>query len=177
MQIEAEIAALISTELPRAHFRRRESFEIDEIRFRLAHFSGLRVSTHVIRGWQIRSLEDLWRELALSLHLPLSFGGGWAALDDLVRTLELDPAGAHAIIVARPEALAGRDPDSFGSLVQLLDDAGSWWAEEYDGAFPHVPTPFHTVYVTEMDSEGELDVFIKSVVLPRVNTSFRFSSR
>jgi hypothetical protein len=143
---------------PRLHLGHLTEAEVGGLRYRLATLpDGRRSSVHVLRGRRMTSPDGLWDELACAFRLQLSFGRGWAALDDSLKTLELDPAEVHTTIILDADRLADAARLTLRALIGVLGDAGDWWSKPYDGVFPHPPTPFHVICVGPGDRLDDLD--------------------
>jgi hypothetical protein len=78
--------------------------------------------------------------LATQLDFPPGFGRNWDALTDALRDLSWLPAArrGYALLLDGADALGSQAPADFAILLDILDDAATFWREEGLGFFAFV---------------------------------------
>ncbi|MDO6385012.1 barstar family protein [Uliginosibacterium sp. 31-12] len=84
--------------------------------------------------------------LARALHFPDWYGHNWDALADCLSDMSWDEANTYVLALQRAEPLQTADPESFNTLVEILEDAVQVWHEQkirfwvlLIGDFPELP--------------------------------------
>lgn len=71
----------------------------------------------------------LLMRLATQLDFPNGRGGNWDALSDSLRDLSWLPAKGYALLFSDAGTLRAAAADDFDTLVEILGEASSSWAE------------------------------------------------
>ena len=96
--------------------------------------AAMRDAGLLVRRVDLEGVADkrtLLARLAAQLNFPAGSGGNWDALSDNLRDLSwLGAAGGHALFLDRIDALRAQDAASFDTLLEILDEASQYWAEQ-----------------------------------------------
>ena len=92
-----------------------------------ARDAGLDVVRIDLQGCRDKS--TLMLRLATALDFPAGSGRNWDALDDRLRDLSWLPASGYALLFDAAHALRDADETSFDTLLELLDEAATDWAQ------------------------------------------------
>ena len=92
-----------------------------------ARDAGLLVRRIDLAGCRDKS--TLMLRLATALDFPAGSGRNWDALDDRLRDLSWLPASGYALLFDAAHALRDADETSFDTLLELLDEAATDWAQ------------------------------------------------
>jgi hypothetical protein len=84
--------------------------------------------------------DDALARIANALRFPAWFGGNWDALADSVADLSWLPAPGYLLLLARADAWREADPEAFGMLSAILEEASTRWAGERVPFWVLVPT-------------------------------------
>lgn len=84
---------------------------------------------------------ELMRRLAVSLHLPASFGGNWDALADCLRDLGWLPAWGHVLLFDGADAFRRLAADDFAIWLGILDDAATFGGDHERPWFAFIALP------------------------------------
>lgn len=87
---------------------------------------------------------ELLERFASALHFPPWFGHNWDALSDCLTDLSWFPARRYRITLSRPQDLRAADPESLATVLEILQEAAEFWAEEgvaFDLALSETPPP------------------------------------
>ncbi|GIX27251.1 MAG: hypothetical protein KatS3mg123_1132 [Burkholderiales bacterium] len=90
-----------------------------------AHERGYRVCTLDLDG--VATKEELLSRAAQALQFPSYFGGNWDAFEECVNDLAWLPARGYVLHVIRPEGLARQAPETFTTLLGILQEAAGQW--------------------------------------------------
>jgi len=119
---------------------------IDDLAARLGHRGMV---PRVLRGGEMRTEPDLYRETAAALQFPLYFGKNRNAFHDVIQDLDLGPVrDGIIIIISEPDkVLCDGERSALRWFVEEMRDAcvvwnspveeGQWWDRP--------PVPFHVV--------------------------------
>lgn len=120
------------------------------------------LSPRVLRGREMRTEPDLYREFAAALQFPLYFGQNKAAFDDCMGDLFLVPRNRGIVLVISDPGDVLRDGDhlDLAWFVDALQIACNRWSEPVeDGAWwDRPPVPFHVVVAAPT---GVLDATVR----------------
>jgi hypothetical protein len=64
-------------------------------------------------------------EIAAALEFPPTFGGNWDALADSLGDLSWLPAPGHVLLLDHSSGLREAEPEDFGTLLEILDEAAA----------------------------------------------------
>lgn len=88
--------------------------------------AGLHTARIDLKG--CRDKRTLLLRMALSLEFPESSGLNWDALSDCLRDLSWLQATGFVLLFDTAADLRDADPDSFDTLLSILDEARADWA-------------------------------------------------
>ncbi|MFA6316447.1 MAG: barstar family protein [Elusimicrobiota bacterium] len=86
--------------------------------------------------------EAVWDLFAKAFAFPAHFGRNWDSLIDCLRDLDGTPFKGYVLVLSGAEALANRDPELLGALIDCLDNV----SEEFD-QWKGGRVPFKTVLI------------------------------
>lgn len=111
-----------------------------------------------LRGWKMRTTDELMSEMGAALQLFDGFGENWHALDECLRYLdEWLPAESYVLVVESAEKLLERDRRELGSFLRTCHIAGEAWSVpvELPERFRRPARPFHVLLnVSETGDES-----------------------
>ncbi|MDR1075844.1 MAG: barstar family protein [Xanthomonadaceae bacterium] len=76
------------------------------------------------------SKATLLLRLSTSLDFPAGRGRNWDAIADGLRDLGWMPAPGYALVFEDIDTLRNAQPEDFGTLVDILQEAAQFWAED-----------------------------------------------
>lgn len=88
-----------------------------------------------------RDRDDALERIAAALQFPDWFGGNWDALADCLNDLSWLPAPGYVLLLDHADGWRGEDPEGFGVLLEIANDAGARWAAQRIPFWMLIPTP------------------------------------
>ena len=118
----------------------------------MAAVSGWRdagLTVRVVRGRKMRTVEQLFDEVAAALQFPDYFGENWAAFDECLADMDWLPVNnGVAIAVLQPAEVLADAPDvELAVLVSVITHAAETYAEPISSGewWDRPEVPFHVV--------------------------------
>lgn len=78
----------------------------------------------------VRDRDDALARIALALDFPDWFGGNWDALQDSLCDLSWLPGDGYLLLLDHSSGWREADPESFSTLIEILNEAGQHWAAQ-----------------------------------------------
>jgi hypothetical protein len=111
-----------------------------------------------VRGRKMRTVDDLFDEMAAALQFPDYFGENWPAFDECLSDLDWLPrAVGIVVLIDDPLAVLSDEPDDLPALIRAFVSAmetfakpvtlGEWWDRP--------ALPFHVVLHCQEDEVAE----------------------
>jgi hypothetical protein len=106
------------------------------------------MTTRVVRGRKMRSVDGLFDEVAAALQFPDYFAENWPAFAECLGDLDWLPGKAYALVIVDAAQVLEEDPLDLPAFVRILGDVAAEWAEEVARGeeWDRPPVPFHVLF-------------------------------
>lgn len=74
--------------------------------------------------------DEALERIGAALKFPAWFGRNWDALADCLADMSWWPAAGYLVLLEHPDALREAEPESFDTLLEIIEEASQAWAEE-----------------------------------------------
>lgn len=74
--------------------------------------------------------DEALERIGAALKFPSWFGRNWDALADCLADMSWWPAAGYLVLLEHPDALREAEPESFDTLLEIIEEASQAWAEE-----------------------------------------------
>jgi Barstar (barnase inhibitor) len=105
------------------------------------------MTTRVVRGRKMRSVDRLFDEVAAAFQFPNYFGENWPAFAECLGDLDWLPGSAYALVIVDAAPVLEEDPLDLPAFVRILGNVAAGWAEEVARGeeWDRPPIPFHVL--------------------------------
>ena len=74
--------------------------------------------------------DEALERIGTALKFPSWFGRNWDALADCLADMSWWPAAGYLVLIEHPDAWRVAEPESFDTLLEIIEEASQAWAEE-----------------------------------------------
>lgn len=123
----------------------------------------------VLRGWKMRTVDQMFDEVGAALQFPYYFGENWPAFDECLNDLQWLPAPAYLIVIVSTEQLLSSAPEpDFGVFFKNLKRATEEWPNpgEFPGNEGRPSRPFHVLLQVAPDDATAIETIRKRGQIP-----------
>jgi RNAse (barnase) inhibitor barstar len=73
--------------------------------------------------------DEALERIGAALKFPSWFGRNWDALADCLADMSWWPAAGYLVMIEHPDAWREAEPESFDTLLEIIEEASQAWAE------------------------------------------------
>ena len=73
--------------------------------------------------------DEALERIGAALKFPSWFGRNWDALADCLADMSWWPAAGYLVLIEHPDAWREAEPESFDTLLEIIEEASQAWAE------------------------------------------------
>jgi hypothetical protein len=73
--------------------------------------------------------DEALERIGAALKFPSWFGRNWDALADCLADMSWWPAAGYLVLIEHPDAWRVAEPESFDTLLEIIEEASQAWAE------------------------------------------------